>query len=68
MKTVYVLQHKYFFPHGQTDEQLIGVYATHEDAKSTAEQYKKLPGFCEQPKNFYIKEFEIDKDKYAEKT
>jgi hypothetical protein len=63
MKKVYIITHKHVFPHGQTDGQLIGIEATRQEAEATVEKYKKLPGFCEQPDNFSIEEFEIDKDK-----
>ncbi|MBM3611258.1 MAG: hypothetical protein FJX18_07065 [Alphaproteobacteria bacterium] len=64
---IYLVNHDHVFPHGQTCSQLIGMAASLEEAEAVVEKYKKLPGFCEQPDNFFIKEFEVDKDKYTEK-
>jgi len=65
MKTVFVLQHSYEV-NGNEETKFIGVYSTQEDAGDAVNRLKELPGFRDRPESFYINEYELNKDHWAE--
>lgn len=54
MTTVYLLWHTHDLGEGETDDKLIGVYATEADAGQAWERASALPGFCEALEGFSI--------------
>ncbi len=76
MKTVWILQHLHILPQGEDCVKLIGVYATRDDAVGAAMRLAEQPGFRDFPnvnnstpddtEGFYIEEYEIGKDHWAE--
>jgi hypothetical protein len=77
MDSVFTLQHLHVFPDGQECNKFIGVYSNEVSAKAAVERLKIQPGFCDHPKiidplledyisGFYIDEYSIDKDHWAE--
>ena len=66
MKSVYLLFHIHYFPDGEEDDKLLGVYSTKEIAeKKIEEKYKKMPGCCEPEGEFIIDEYKIDQDRWG---
>lgn len=51
---------------GDSDEQVIAVYASKELAKRAMEKFKKQPRFVGHENDFYIDEYTINKNEWAE--
>ena len=77
MKTVFIVQHLNVLPGGQENVKFIGAYRSSEAAHAAIERLKAQPGFCDYPQlidpliadevaGFYIDEYELDKDQWAE--
>jgi homoserine kinase type II len=80
MKSVYLLQHLHGLPDGYREAKLIGVYRSAEAAKEAIGRLQEQPGFRDHPRlvnplrdkgeeddqGFYIDEYEVDKDHWAE--
>lgn len=65
MSTVLILWHVHESA-GDTDEKLIGVYATREDALAAIDRLKDKPGFRDAPSGFEISEYTVGKDHWTE--
>ncbi len=67
MRTVFILQHSHPSSiKGEEDTKLIGVYSSRKNAEKAIERLSKQPGFVDWSKYFYIDEYEIDRDNWAE--
>jgi hypothetical protein len=77
MKSVFIVQHLTVLPSGQEDIKLIGVYRSSEAAQAAIERLRIHPGFRDHPsvidplmdedeQGFYIDEYELDEDQWAE--
>lgn len=69
MRIVYLLQHSYEtgYKFQYTETKIIGIYSLRKIAEQKIEEYLNLPGFCKFNRDtFYIDEYEIDKDHWAE--
>ena len=77
MKSVFLLQHLHTLPSGEEDVKSIGVYSTLELAREAVSRLKAAPGFRDHPMvidpleddstdGFYIDEYTIDQDNWAE--
>lgn len=65
MQTVFVLQHSY--ERDFCDEtKFIGVYLTNELAEAAIDRLKTQPGFKDRIEDFYISEYELNKDHWTE--
>jgi len=65
ISTVYLLQHSYEV-NGIEETKLIGIFRTKEKAIKIIEYYKTLPGFEDYQNDFYVDEYEIDKNHWDE--
>ncbi|HEX5556365.1 MAG TPA: hypothetical protein VFX13_01970 [Gaiellales bacterium] len=63
---VHLLWHTHELADGSSDEKLLGVYSTHEQAQARIEQARLLPGFGEAPGGFEVVEYELDRDDWVE--
>ncbi|MGY4398209.1 hypothetical protein ACVWZA_003413 [Sphingomonas sp. UYAg733] len=63
---VYVLQHSHRINDDEDDVKFIGVYASHDDAKSAAERTKLLPGFMDAADGFNIDKYLVGEDNWIE--
>ena len=52
METVVLLWHVHEMPEGETDEKLIGVYRTGQDAAAAIDRLRDKPGFKDFPECF----------------
>lgn len=66
MSKVFVLQHVHAREDGSEDVKLIGVYSSREHAQAAAARTGRLPGFIDTPDGFYIDEYDVDQDQWAE--
>ena len=77
MKSVFIVQHLHTLPSGEEDVKLIGAYSTLERAREAVRRLKVEPGFRDHPRvidplvedctdGFYIEEYTIDEDNWAE--
>jgi predicted kinase len=77
MKSVFILQHVHVRPSGEDDVKLIGAYSSRERALEAVGRLRTQPGFCEHPRlvdpvesddpnGFYIDEYTVDHDDWAE--
>lgn len=77
MEKVFVVQHKHTLPSGGEDVKMIGVYRTLDAAKVAVGRLGAQPSFSKHPHlidpdaideedGFYIGEYELDKDQWAE--
>jgi hypothetical protein len=65
MDSVFMLWHSHDVD-GETDEKLIGVYKTREDAEGALRRVKDQPGFRETPEGFEICENVLGRDGWTE--
>jgi len=65
MKSVFVLQHSYELDSCE-ETKFIGVYTSKEEAQAAIERLKTQNGFRQKPNNFYIDEYELNKDHWTE--
>lgn len=63
---VFVLQHCHDMIDGEEDTKFIDVYSTRAKAQEAIERLRLQPGFKDTPDDFYIVEYPIDKDHWAE--
>ncbi|MBQ9484451.1 MAG: hypothetical protein IJU82_09685 [Ruminiclostridium sp.] len=63
---VWLLQHSYPLENGADEVKMLGVYSTEALAFAAVSRYRKLPGFCDHPDDFYIDRYEVDKDCWTE--
>jgi hypothetical protein len=62
---VFVLQHSY--EQGDcTETKMIGVYSSREQAERAIDRLREVPGFIDRPEDFYVDEYRLDKDQWAE--
>lgn len=77
MNTVFVVQHLHLLPDGEECIKLIGVYRSRDAADAAVARLSIQPGFSIHPtiiapeltddvEGFYIEEYELDKDHWAE--
>ncbi|WP_186419667.1 hypothetical protein [Bosea sp. CS1GBMeth4] len=66
MTTVFVLFHTHDLGEGETDDKLIGVYASLADAQHAQARTAALKGFRDAPEGFVIDPYEIGKDHWTE--
>jgi hypothetical protein len=77
MQSVFVVQHLHLLPDGAEDIKLIGVYKSAESARNAVGRLALQPGFRDHSRiidptidsdeqGFYIDEYELDKDEWAE--
>ncbi len=66
MKKVYILHHVRDEDKKGEDVKIIGIYSSEKVAKKIVKKYKKIKGFKDYPKFFYIDEYTIDKDQWIE--
>ncbi|HKW62127.1 MAG TPA: hypothetical protein VJN89_06250 [Candidatus Acidoferrum sp.] len=67
LETVFLLWHVHKFRDSKdTDEKLIGVYKTEEDARAAITRLANKPGFHEAPAGFQISQYELNKDHWTE--
>lgn len=62
MTILYQLTHIHAFASGRRDEKCIGVYLSRELAEAAMARATLQPGFADQPGNFQIQEYELDRD------
>lgn len=65
MDSVFILWHVHEVD-GDTDEKLIGVYKTREDAKAAIERLKSKPGFRDVPDGFEIHAYVLGRDSWID--
>ncbi len=65
MRSVFILWHIHEFG-GESDEKLIGVYETQDDAESAIARLSEKPGFKDTSHGFEICEYELGKDHWIE--
>ena len=77
-KTVFVVQHVHLLPHGEEDVKLIGVYGSRDAAVAATKRLATQPGFRDcsaiaepmtaatNDQGFYIDEYVLDQDHWAE--
>jgi hypothetical protein len=65
MDSVFVLWHIHEVD-GDTDEKLIGVYRTRDDAEAAIRRLEDKPGFKEARKGFEIDEYVLGRDGWTE--
>lgn len=58
---VFLLWHVHTFEDGSTDELLIGVFRSEQQAKAVLESLREKRGFAEQPEAFSVALYELDK-------
>jgi hypothetical protein len=51
---------------GDSDEKLLGIYSSEENAKRRIESARGLPGFADTPDGFEIATYELDGDEWLE--
>jgi len=61
LNKIYILLHEHLFEDGHTDYKLIGLFLSKKKALKVLEDSKKLEGFKNYLKGFYIQECIIDK-------
>lgn len=77
MDSVFVLQHLHVLPGGEEDAKVIVVYRSHDAAKAAVSRLSLQPGFRDFPnivspeglgqsEGFYIDEYQLDQDNWAE--
>jgi hypothetical protein len=65
MSSVFILWHSHDVD-GDTDEKLIGVYRTREEAEKAIARLKDKPGFADSPAGFEIHEYVLGRDGWTE--
>ena len=65
MSSVFLVWHSHS-RFGETDDKLIGVYNSTEDAAAAVARLSTQPGFKEYPNEFEVVEYEIGKDHWTE--
>ena len=63
---VFLLWHSYDVGGGETEDKLLGVYSSREAAERRVGTARRLPGFIDQPNDFEISEYELDRDGWTE--
>lgn len=48
------------------DVKLLGTYSCRDTARDRIQRARHLPGFSDEPDCFYVEEFVVDKDEWAE--
>lgn len=66
MTNVFLLFHTHDLGEGETDDKLIGVYASLADAQQAQARTAVLRGFRDAPEGFAIDPYEIGKDHWSE--
>lgn len=66
LQEVYLLQHSYELESGCNEIKVLGIFSSEKSAKDAIEMYKKLPGFCEHMKDFYIDKYFVDERCWTE--
>ncbi|WP_405079899.1 hypothetical protein ACI48J_19825 [Paenibacillus chitinolyticus] len=62
MKSVFLLQHSYEINQNESTK----IISTRDKAEEVVHKYKELPGFKEYPEDFYIDEYQVDKNEWEE--
>lgn len=65
MSRIYLLQHSYEH-NGIEETKIIGIFSSKHKALEVIEQYKILSGFKNHSNNFYIDEYQVDKNYWEE--
>ena len=65
MKSVFIVQHSYNLE-GCDETKIIGIYSNEKEAKLAIDRIKLQPGFSQKPNDFYVDEYELNKDNWAE--
>ena len=65
MTTVYLLFHEHDLGNGDSDDKLIGVYPSREEALKAQERAVLLDGFRDVPEGFSIDAYELGKDHWT---
>ena len=66
MKHVFLLWHVHDLGDGETDDKLIGVYSTADEAEAAKSRTLQLEGFRHAPEGFLIARKELDRDDWSE--
>lgn len=64
--TVYPLWHMRPLGDSETDDKLLGIYATREEAERRMESARKVAGFKDYPDAFVIDGYEVGRDEWVE--
>ena len=65
MDSVFILWHSHDTD-GDSDDKLIGVYRTRDDAEAAIGRMKDKPGFRDAPEGFLIDEYVLGEDQWTE--
>jgi hypothetical protein len=66
MKYVYLVWHSHDLGGVETDDKLIGVYATRQSAALAVRRLRRRPGFRRTPRGFGIDRYLIGEDQWVE--
>jgi hypothetical protein len=63
---VFLLWHSHNLGDGETDDKLIGVYSSVDEAEAAKARKLKFEGFRESPEDFLIERYELDGNAWSE--
>ena len=63
---VFLLWHSHDLGSGETDDKLIGVYSSTEEADAAKVRKLQFEGFRDAPEGFQISRYELDRDAWSE--
>ena len=66
MTSVYIVWHSHRLTDQDSDDKLIGVYPSREDADAAVSRASKLPGFRESADGFVISQYVVGRDHWTE--
>jgi homoserine kinase type II len=64
--TVFLLWHAHDIGDSATDNKLIGVYSSNQEAEAAKQRKLQYPGFRDAPEGFQINAYEVDRDQWSE--
>jgi hypothetical protein len=66
LKNVFLLWHSHDLGDGETDDKLVGVYSSIDEAEAAKARKLKFEGFRDSPEGFLIDCYELDRDAWSE--
>jgi hypothetical protein len=66
MMQVFLLWHSHDLGDGETNDKLIGVYSSVEEAEAAKARKLQFEGFKEAPEGFQISPYEVNRDAWSE--
>ncbi|NPU69502.1 hypothetical protein HL667_31170 [Bradyrhizobium sp. 83012] len=66
MRTVFLLWHARPLDGDETEDKLVGIYSSADEANAAKMRKLQFQGFRDYPDGFFVSEYEVDRDAWSE--